>query len=54
MSNASFPVLSLIILLPLLGAIAVAVTRNIRLAKNIALLFAALELIATAVCGAVV
>ena len=47
MSNASFPVLSLIILLPLLGGIAVAVIRNIRLAKNIALLFATLELIAT-------
>jgi len=47
MSNASFPVLSLIILLPLLGAFAVAVTCNIRLAKHIALLFAALELIAT-------
>jgi len=49
MSNASFPVLSLIILLPLLGAFAVAVTRNVRLAKNIALLFATLELIATGV-----
>ncbi|MDP1664164.1 MAG: NADH-quinone oxidoreductase subunit M [Methylobacter sp.] len=49
MSNASFPVLSLVILLPLLGAIAVAVTRNVRLAKNIALLFATLELIATGV-----
>ncbi|WP_333873431.1 complex I subunit 4 family protein [Methylobacter sp.] len=47
MSNASFPVLSLIICLPLLGAFTVAVTRNIRLAKNIALLFAGLELIAT-------
>ncbi|MGR9013758.1 MAG: complex I subunit 4 family protein [Gammaproteobacteria bacterium] len=49
MSNASFPMLSLIILLPLIGAIAVTVTRNIALAKNIALLFAALELIATLV-----
>ncbi len=47
MSNTSFPILSLIILLPLLGAFAVAVTGNIRLAKHIALLFAALELIAT-------
>jgi len=47
MSNASFPVLSLIVLLPLLGAIAIAMTRDIRSAKNIALVFAALELIAT-------
>ncbi|MDP1774493.1 MAG: NADH-quinone oxidoreductase subunit M [Methylobacter sp.] len=46
---ASFPVLSLLILLPLLGAVIVAVTRNIRLAKNIALLLATLELIATGV-----
>ncbi|MGZ5027347.1 MAG: complex I subunit 4 family protein [Methylobacter sp.] len=49
MSNMNFPILSLIILLPLLGAFIVAVTCNIRLAKNIALLFAALELIATAI-----
>ena len=49
MSNAGFPVLCLIIFLPLLGAIAVAFTRNIRLAKNLALLFAAVELIATGV-----
>ncbi len=47
MSNASFPILSLLILLPLVGAMAVAVTRNIRLAKNIGLSFAVLELIAT-------
>lgn len=47
MSNAGFPVLSLIIFLPLLGALAAVVVRNIRLAKNIVLLFAALELIAT-------
>jgi len=47
MNNACFPVLSLIILLPLFGAMAVAVSRNIRLAKNIALGVAALELIAT-------
>jgi NADH-quinone oxidoreductase subunit M len=47
MSNASFPVLSLIILLPLLGAIVVSAIANIRLAKNVTLLFAALELIAT-------
>lgn len=47
MSNASFPVLSLIILLPLVGAVAIAVSRESRFAKNIALVFAALELIAT-------
>ncbi|MGZ5576022.1 MAG: NADH-quinone oxidoreductase subunit M, partial [Methylobacter sp.] len=47
MTDASFPVLSLAILLPLVGAIAIAVTRDIRSAKNIALVFAALELIAT-------
>ncbi len=49
MNNVGFPVLSLLIFLPLLGALAVAVVSNIRLAKNIALLFAALELIATGV-----
>ena len=49
MSNASFPLLSLIIFVPLLGAIIVALTRNIPLAKNIALSFATLELIATSV-----
>ncbi len=47
MSNTGFPTLSLIILLPLLGAIAVALSRNVRIAKSIALLFAALELIVT-------
>lgn len=47
MSNTGFPILSLIILLPLLGAIAVALSRNVRIAKSIALLFAALELIVT-------
>ena len=47
MSNAGFPVLSLIIFLPLFGALAAVVVRNIRLAKNIVLLFAALELTAT-------
>jgi NADH-quinone oxidoreductase subunit M len=47
MNNANFPILSLLIFLPLLGALAVAVICNIQLAKNIALLFAALELIAT-------
>ncbi|MGZ5027368.1 MAG: complex I subunit 4 family protein [Methylobacter sp.] len=49
MSNMNFPILSLIILLPLLGALTVAVTCNIRLAKHIALLFAALEFIATGI-----
>jgi NADH-quinone oxidoreductase subunit M len=49
MSNASFPVLSLIILLPLLGAIAIAAIRDIRMAKTIALVLATLELIATGV-----
>ena len=47
MSNASFPILSLIIFLPLLGALAVVVSRNISLSKKIVLLFASLELIAT-------
>jgi NADH-quinone oxidoreductase subunit M len=49
MTNSSFPVLSLIILLPIIGAIVVAATRNNRLAKNLALLFAALELILTGI-----
>jgi len=49
MSNTSFPVLSLIIFVPLIGAMAVAFTHNIRLAKNLALLFAVIELIATGV-----
>jgi len=49
MNNAGFPVLSLLILLPLFGALAVALIRNIRLSKNIALSVAALELIATLV-----
>jgi NADH-quinone oxidoreductase subunit M len=47
MSNAFIPVLSLIILLPIVGAITVASIRNTRLAKNMALLFATLELILT-------
>ncbi|WP_432742793.1 NADH-quinone oxidoreductase subunit M [Methylobacter sp. G7] len=47
MNNASFPLLSLLILLPLSGAIAVTVIRNSQLAKNIALSVALLELIAT-------
>ncbi len=47
MNNAGFPVLSLLIFMPLLGAISVALTPNIRLAKIIALLIAVLELLAT-------
>ncbi|MFI3186751.1 MAG: NADH-quinone oxidoreductase subunit M [Methylococcaceae bacterium] len=47
MSNIHFPLLSLTIFLPLLAAFAVAFTRNIRLAKNLALVFVSLELIAT-------
>ncbi len=47
MSNTHFPLLSLTIFLPLLAAFAVAFTRNIRLAKNLALVFVSLELIAT-------
>ena len=43
----NFPLLSLVILLPLLGAIATGVTRNIKLAKKIALAIAGLELILT-------
>ena len=43
----NFPLLSLVILLPLLGAIATGVTRNIQLAKIIALAVAGLELILT-------
>ncbi|MDO9140965.1 MAG: NADH-quinone oxidoreductase subunit M, partial [Methylobacter sp.] len=49
MNNVSFPVLSMLILLPLVGAFAVAVSRDIRLAKLIALVFAGLELITTLV-----
>jgi NADH-quinone oxidoreductase subunit M len=49
MSNTSFPVLSLLILLPLVGAITIASIRNNRLAKNLALLLATLELILTGV-----
>ncbi len=49
MSNISFPLLSLTIFLPLLASVAVAFTRNIRLAKNLALAFVSLELIATLV-----
>lgn len=49
MNNLNFPVLSVLILLPLLGAIAVAVIRDIRQAKMVALLFALVELITTLV-----
>lgn len=47
MNEAGFPLLSLIILFPLLGAIATGVTCNIKQAKNIALAFAGIELILT-------
>jgi NADH-quinone oxidoreductase subunit M len=47
MNEAGFPLLSLIILLPLLGAIATGVTSNIKFAKKIALAIAGLELILT-------
>ncbi|MDP1786383.1 NuoM family protein [Nitrosomonas sp.] len=49
MINGAFPILSLTILLPVLGAIAIGVTRNVNLAKKIALSIAGLELIATLV-----
>jgi NADH-quinone oxidoreductase subunit M len=42
LSTMNFPLLSLIILLPLLGAIATGVTSNIKLAKKIALAFSGL------------
>ncbi|SEK43902.1 NADH dehydrogenase subunit M [Nitrosovibrio tenuis] len=47
MTEANFPILSLIILLPLLGGVAAGFTRNISMAKKIALFVAGLELIAT-------
>ncbi len=47
MNNVSIPLLSLIILLPLLGAMTMAVTPNIKPAKTIALGIASLELIVT-------
>lgn len=47
MIEESVPILSLIILLPLLGGIAIGVTHNVNLAKKIALLIAGLELILT-------
>ena len=43
----NFPLLSLVILFPLLGAIATGMTSNIKLAKKIALTTAGLELILT-------
>jgi NADH-quinone oxidoreductase subunit M len=43
----NFPILSLAILLPLMGAIAIGVTRDIKLAKKTAAAFAGLELILT-------
>ncbi len=46
MSNTCFPLLSLLIFLPISGAIAVTLSPNLRLAKNLALLIAVLELIA--------
>ena len=47
MSEAGFPLLSLLILLPLLGAIATGITRNIKAAKKTALATAGLELLLT-------
>jgi NADH-quinone oxidoreductase subunit M len=47
MSEAGFPLLSLAILLPLLGAIATGITRDIKLAKVIALAIAGCELLLT-------
>ncbi len=47
MSNSSFPILSLVILIPLLGAVAIATTPNNRIAKIIAASCAALELAVT-------
>ena len=47
MTEANFPILSLVILLPILGAIVVGFTDNVGLSKKIALLVATLELIAT-------
>ncbi|MGZ8162514.1 MAG: complex I subunit 4 family protein [Methylobacter sp.] len=44
MSEADFPILSLLIILPLLGAVATGCTGNVNLAKKIALAIAVLEL----------
>ena len=49
MTEGNFPILSLVILLPLLGGIATGFTRDINAAKKIALLVAGIELIATLV-----
>src|SRR5690348_11996282 len=47
MTEDHFPILSLVILLPLLGGIVTGFTRNIGVAKKIALLIAGFELVAT-------
>jgi len=49
MIEVNFPILSLLILLPLLGAIAVGASCNVNLAKRIALSVAVLELLTTLV-----
>ncbi len=49
MTEDHFPILSLVILLPLLGGIVTGFTRNVGFAKKIALLIAGFELIATLV-----
>lgn len=45
--SSNFPMLSLVILLPMAGAIATGMTRDLRLAKNTALAIAIIELILT-------
>ena len=47
MNDVNFPLLSITILLPLIGAIITVITYNINLARKIALGFASLELILT-------
>jgi NADH-quinone oxidoreductase subunit M len=47
MSESTFPILSLVIILPLLGAIVTWATRSTKLAKNIALTIASIELALT-------
>ena len=47
MNNSVFPLLSLAILLPLIGAVTIALVRNIQLAKKIAVVTAILELLLT-------
>lgn len=44
MSEANFPILTFLILVPLVGAIISGVIRNIQIAKSVALIFASLEL----------